>query len=204
MRLTLPIISMVITFYVPAEIFSRSVEHPGQFWIGTYAFRWSVFGWRQQTVIPFENQTVRARVQVATDLNLSLLLPRKNFSDIECGVVKEVIDRPGEEIQLLGQKREFKFQDLDPIHRALLSAARELEIPLKVKVNIEISTCTLKYRAHDVVEVTNWDEISAALGSLLPTTKLARPQESSNDQTLDASPDPTVSMLISEESELAA
>ena len=48
MRLTLPIISMVITFLVPAEIFSRSVEHPGQFWIGTYAFRWSVFGWRQQ------------------------------------------------------------------------------------------------------------------------------------------------------------
>ena len=25
------------------------MEHPGQFWIGTYAFRWSVFGWRQQT-----------------------------------------------------------------------------------------------------------------------------------------------------------
>jgi hypothetical protein len=49
MRLTLPIISMVITFYVPAEIFSRSVEHPGQFWIGTYAFRWSVFGWRQHS-----------------------------------------------------------------------------------------------------------------------------------------------------------
>ncbi len=48
MRLTLPIISMVITFLVSAEIFSRSVEHPGQFWIGTYAFRWSVFGWRQQ------------------------------------------------------------------------------------------------------------------------------------------------------------
>jgi hypothetical protein len=46
MRLTLPIISMVITFQVPAEIFSRSVEHLGQFWIG-HAFRWSVFGWRQ-------------------------------------------------------------------------------------------------------------------------------------------------------------
>jgi EAL domain-containing protein (putative c-di-GMP-specific phosphodiesterase class I) len=27
------------------------VEHPGQFWIGTYAFRWSVFGWRQQAII---------------------------------------------------------------------------------------------------------------------------------------------------------
>ena len=23
------------------------MEHPGQFWIGTYPFRWSVFGWRQ-------------------------------------------------------------------------------------------------------------------------------------------------------------
>jgi hypothetical protein len=29
MRLTLPIIPMVITFLSPAEIFSRSVEHPG-------------------------------------------------------------------------------------------------------------------------------------------------------------------------------
>jgi hypothetical protein len=37
MRLTLPIISMVITFCSPAEVFSRPVEHPGQFWIGTYA-----------------------------------------------------------------------------------------------------------------------------------------------------------------------
>jgi hypothetical protein len=50
MRLTLPIISMVITFLSPAEIFSRSVEHPGQFWIGTCASSWSVFGRRQHTI----------------------------------------------------------------------------------------------------------------------------------------------------------
>ncbi|MCY1168791.1 hypothetical protein D9M73_87980 [compost metagenome] len=31
MRRTLPIMSMVITFYIPAEIFSRTVEHLCQF-----------------------------------------------------------------------------------------------------------------------------------------------------------------------------
>ena len=25
------------------------MEHPGQFWIGTYPFRWPVFGWRQHS-----------------------------------------------------------------------------------------------------------------------------------------------------------
>ena len=29
----------------PAESFSRSVEHPGQFLIGTLRFSWSVLGW---------------------------------------------------------------------------------------------------------------------------------------------------------------
>ncbi len=38
---------MVITFYIPAEIFSRTVEHPCQFRIGTLAFRLSIFGRRQ-------------------------------------------------------------------------------------------------------------------------------------------------------------
>jgi len=47
MRRTLPIMSMVITFYIPAEIFSRTVEHPCQFWIGTLDFRLSIFGPRQ-------------------------------------------------------------------------------------------------------------------------------------------------------------
>jgi len=41
---------MVITFYIPAEIFSRTVEHPCQFWIGTLAFRLSIFGRRQQRI----------------------------------------------------------------------------------------------------------------------------------------------------------
>ena len=49
MRLTLPIMSMVITSYIPAEKFSRAVEHPCQFWIGIRPFRLSVFGRRQQT-----------------------------------------------------------------------------------------------------------------------------------------------------------
>jgi len=39
---------MVITFYIPAESFSRAVEHPCQFWIGTPDFRLSIFGRRQQ------------------------------------------------------------------------------------------------------------------------------------------------------------
>ncbi|WP_312844636.1 YkvA family protein [Diaphorobacter nitroreducens] len=39
---------MVITSYIPAEKFSRAVEHPCQFWIGTRPFRLSVFGRRQQ------------------------------------------------------------------------------------------------------------------------------------------------------------
>ncbi len=47
MRLTLPIMSMVITSYIPAEKFSRAVEHPCQFWIGTIPFRLSIFGRRQ-------------------------------------------------------------------------------------------------------------------------------------------------------------
>ncbi|ART59530.1 hypothetical protein CBP36_12410 [Acidovorax carolinensis] len=42
---------MVITSYIPAEKFSRAVEHPCQFWIGTIPFRLSIFGRRQQTVL---------------------------------------------------------------------------------------------------------------------------------------------------------
>jgi hypothetical protein len=38
---------MVITYYIPAESFSRAVEHPCQFWIGTLDFRLSIFGRRQ-------------------------------------------------------------------------------------------------------------------------------------------------------------
>jgi len=38
---------MVITSYIPAEKFSRAVEHPCQFWIGTIPFRLSIFGRRQ-------------------------------------------------------------------------------------------------------------------------------------------------------------
>ena len=34
MRRTLPIMSMVITFYILAEVFSRAVEHPCQFSVG--------------------------------------------------------------------------------------------------------------------------------------------------------------------------
>jgi hypothetical protein len=49
MRLTLPIMSMVITSYIPAEKISRAVEHPCQFWIGIRPFRLSVFGRRQQS-----------------------------------------------------------------------------------------------------------------------------------------------------------
>ena len=48
MRRTLPIMSMVITFYIPAESFSRAVEHPCQIWIGTLHFTLSIFGRRQQ------------------------------------------------------------------------------------------------------------------------------------------------------------
>jgi hypothetical protein len=39
---------MVITYYIPAESFSRAVEHPCQFWIGTLDLRLSIFGRRQQ------------------------------------------------------------------------------------------------------------------------------------------------------------
>jgi len=39
---------MVITSFAPAKKFSSRVIHPGQFWSGTPAFRWSVFGRRQQ------------------------------------------------------------------------------------------------------------------------------------------------------------
>jgi hypothetical protein len=39
--------SMVITSYIPAEKFSKAVEHPCQFWIGTIPFRLSIFGRRQ-------------------------------------------------------------------------------------------------------------------------------------------------------------
>jgi hypothetical protein len=49
MRRTLPIMSMVITSYIPAESFSRAVEHPCQFWIGTLDFRLSIFGRRQHS-----------------------------------------------------------------------------------------------------------------------------------------------------------
>jgi Domain of unknown function (DUF4113) len=41
---------MVITFYIPAESFSRAVEHPCQIWIGTFDFRLSIFGQRQQSM----------------------------------------------------------------------------------------------------------------------------------------------------------
>jgi len=49
--MTLPSKSMVITSYIPAEKFSRAVEHPCQFWIGTSRFRLSVFGRRQKAVV---------------------------------------------------------------------------------------------------------------------------------------------------------
>ena len=49
MRRTLPIMSMVITFYIPAEGFSRAVEHPCQIWIGNLDLRLLIFGRRRQT-----------------------------------------------------------------------------------------------------------------------------------------------------------
>ena len=49
MRRTLPIMSMVITFYISAESFSRDVEHPCQIWIGNLDLRLLIFGRRQQT-----------------------------------------------------------------------------------------------------------------------------------------------------------
>ena len=36
------------------------MEHPGQFWIGTYPFRWSVFGWRQHTAARIKPQGLAA------------------------------------------------------------------------------------------------------------------------------------------------
>ncbi|MBT3068787.1 HEPN domain-containing protein [Rhodoferax sp. U11-2br] len=41
--------SMVITCKTRAESFSRAVEHPCQFWIGTLDLRLSIFGRRQQS-----------------------------------------------------------------------------------------------------------------------------------------------------------
>ena len=49
MRRTLPIMSMVITFYIPAESFSRAVEHPCQIWIGNFDLKLLIFGRRQQS-----------------------------------------------------------------------------------------------------------------------------------------------------------
>ena len=48
-RRTLPIMSMAITFYIPAESFSRALEHPCQIWIGNLDLRLLICGRRRQT-----------------------------------------------------------------------------------------------------------------------------------------------------------
>lgn len=67
--LTLPIMSMVIASYIPAEKFSRAVENPCQFLVGTRPCRLSVFGRRQHygeavdaaTLIPHMLEAFMAR-----------------------------------------------------------------------------------------------------------------------------------------------
>ena len=48
---------MVITFYIPAESFSRAVEHPCQIWIGNLDLRLLIFGRRQQNSMDKRNRS---------------------------------------------------------------------------------------------------------------------------------------------------
>lgn len=76
---------MVITFYIPAEIFSRTVEHPCQFWIGTLAFRLSIFGRRQQVAF----QKIEGSGKNALDFHIAFQLGRiiETEPETECIVL---------------------------------------------------------------------------------------------------------------------
>lgn len=96
-------------------------------------------------------------------IGLSVLFPRQApLTNFEKGSIREVRGDSGDEFKLLGLKRDFRFVGLQPYHRVLLAVARELEIPVRLSASIEMSTCTLKYRPHDVSEVENWPEILQA------------------------------------------
>ncbi|RFO94613.1 type I restriction-modification system subunit M, partial [Rhodoferax lacus] len=61
---------------VPAELISRTVEHPGQFWIGTSRSNWSIFGRRQQSEVIAHHLKNRKHIHIydSTSGSGSLLL----------------------------------------------------------------------------------------------------------------------------------
>jgi hypothetical protein len=88
---------------------------------------------------------------------------------------------------------------LQPHHHVLLAAARELEIPIKLTASIEMSTCTLKYRPHDVGDVENWQEILLATLDLLHSAKLELATVSANDcSTAEVESDPSIQLMSRE------
>lgn len=85
---------MVITSYIPAEKFSRAVEHPCQFWIGTIPFRLSIFGrrqhlwangWRTSTSQPGHHQTAIQTLGLPKPdlIVLDALRRQRNVNDYE-------------------------------------------------------------------------------------------------------------------------
>ena len=63
----------MITSYIPAEKFSRAVEHPCQFWIGTRPFRLSVFGRRQHAKAFFAVKAAISKVLGLYDANEQII-----------------------------------------------------------------------------------------------------------------------------------
>lgn len=105
----------------------------------------------------FRSEVVRSSQQIGVNMNaLVTLVPAKTNTVIERCQVHEASGRQGKDGLMAGGTREFRFAKLEGWQRIVLTGARELRIPLTVEAAENISTCSLNFRANDVVMVQNW------------------------------------------------
>jgi hypothetical protein len=122
--------------------------------------------------VPFNGHVVRADVSDGDPVNVSVI-PAE--SGAESFVVRGFV--PSSQglggslgLQQSGVVHEFRFIHLQGWQKTLLEAARWLKIPIHLVARQTVSTCSLKQRPADVLQVNNWNDLLErtllALGSI--------------------------------------